>query len=256
MSKCNRFLFFLASPPRRPKGDEWPFAVRCANRGVSVLVVHQRPTDRLAPETTGNRIPRLEHNGSNEISRCQEVSAHHHAEFVALGIGKHDMVRVLGLPDIRAHCAQRYQSINHLGLMLDRFAHEIQMDAVLTDLRLRDWHELKNETSSIRRYEADLIARLVVDRPIQSSRPKTSKSQRIVGIEAEAHQPSCHASSVSPDRLLLCRSHDVIQRYRESIRELRSPAPRTLFFSILKWSPGVGNEEALGSHQQVIAQFA
>src|SRR5712692_10500397 len=58
----------------RPKGDEWTFAVRCADRGVSVLVVNQRPTDRLAPETTGDRISRLEHDRSDEIGRGQEVS--------------------------------------------------------------------------------------------------------------------------------------------------------------------------------------
>src|SRR5438477_9271824 len=69
------------------------------------------------------------------------------------------------------------------------------MDAVLADLCLRDGQEVENETSSIRRYEADLRVGLVIDCPVQSSRPKESKPKRIVRIEAETRELSRHVTT-------------------------------------------------------------
>jgi hypothetical protein len=58
------------------------------------------------------------------------------------------VVGVFGLPDIDVLCSKRDQTIDHLGLMFDRFAHEIEMDAVLADLRFRDGQEVETELAS------------------------------------------------------------------------------------------------------------
>jgi hypothetical protein len=98
-----------------------------ADRDVPILVVDDRPSRRRAPEVASNRLGRLEDDGPDEAGVRQELSTDHDAELVAFEVGEDYVVRVFGLSDVDASRAQADETVDHLCLVLNRLADEVEM---------------------------------------------------------------------------------------------------------------------------------
>src|SRR5438132_13954470 len=77
-------------------------------------------------------------------------------------------------------------------LVIDGRARQIEMDAVLARLVLRDRLELDPEPGVIRRHETDFIRGIVIYVPVQRVGPEARETERIVRIEAEGDEPRSH----------------------------------------------------------------
>src|SRR5207245_2171816 len=141
------------------------------------------------------------------------------AELVALGVGEHDMLVVGALTDIDVAGPELDQPLDRFPLVIDGRARQIEMDAVLARLVLRDRLELDPESGVIRGHEADLIRGLVVDLPVQGVGPEARETERIVRIDAESdeprsrlarHHPTCR---VTPSDGASSRSNSTFRSY-------------------------------------------
>src|SRR5580700_6286429 len=81
-------------------------AVRRANRGLLVLIPHQRPPECLAPEVPD--VPRsLARNLGKEAAAGEEAGARlDDAELVALGVGEHHMALLRALANVHGPRAE------------------------------------------------------------------------------------------------------------------------------------------------------
>src|SRR5712691_2105943 len=187
---------------RRTPGDERTGAVRRADRGFFILIPDQRPSKRLAPEASD--LPRTVARDRSEPSAVSEegVVRLDDAELVAFGVGEHDMIVVWALTDVDVAGAELDQPLDRFLLVIDGRARQIEIDAILPRLPLRNRRELDPESGVVRRHETDLIMGLVVDLPVQSVGPEARESGRIVRIEAESDEPRSHLALHHTCRLL------------------------------------------------------
>src|SRR5207237_10543230 len=123
---------------RRTPGDERTGAVRRADRGFFVLIPDQRPSERFAPEVAD--LWRTVARDRSETSAVSEegVVRLDDAELVALGVGEHDMIVVWALTDINVAGPELDQSLDRLPLVLDGRACQMELDAILARLLVRD----------------------------------------------------------------------------------------------------------------------
>src|SRR5439155_26462566 len=160
--------------PWRAERDERPRSAGLTNGNVAVLVIHDRPPDRLPPEVAGRRMCGLERDRSEEPGVGEELAPHPDAELVALGIGEHRaIIGLWPLPDVDVVCPELEQPPDYCALVVIRLAHELEMNRVLRSLRFRHPHEDKDELRAIGREHADLVASLVDDLPSQRARPES-----------------------------------------------------------------------------------
>src|SRR5207249_11017283 len=150
-----------------------------------VLIPDQRPSKRFAPEVAD--LPRTVARDRSEPSAVSQegIVRLDDAELVAFGVGEHDMIVVWALTDVDVAGAELDQPLDRFLLVIDGRARQIEMNAILARLPLRDRLELDPESGVIRRHETDLIMGLVLDLPVQSAGPEARETGRIVRIEAE-----------------------------------------------------------------------
>ena len=109
------------------------------------------------------------------------------------------MIVVWALTDVDVAGAELDQPLDRLLLVIDGRGRQIEMDAILARLLLRDRQEHDPESGAIRRHETDLIMGLVVDLPAQRLGPEARKTERIVRIEAESDEPTKSSRPASSD---------------------------------------------------------
>jgi hypothetical protein len=177
---------------RRTPGDERTGAAGRVDRGFFVLIPDQGPSKRSAPEVSD--LPRTVARDRSETSAVSEegVVRLDDAELVAFGVGEHDMLVVWALTDVDVAGAEVDQPLDCFHLVIDGRARQIEMDAILARLLLRNRREFDTEPCVIRRHETDLIRGLVIDIPVQSDSPEARETERIVRIEAESDEPRSH----------------------------------------------------------------
>jgi len=91
---------------------------------------------------------------------------------------------VWALTDVDVAGAELDQPLDRFPLVIDGRARQIEMDAILARLVLRDRLELDPESGVIRRHETDFIRGLLVDLPVQGVGPEACGTERIVRIKA------------------------------------------------------------------------
>src|SRR5438477_6420407 len=126
---------------RRTPGDERTGPVRRADRGFFVLIPDQRPSERFAPE-----VPDLWRTVARDRSETSAVSEKgivrlDDAQLVAFGVGEHDMTLAWILTDVDVVAAELDKPPDRFVLVIDGRARQIEMDAVLAHLLLRDGQE-------------------------------------------------------------------------------------------------------------------
>src|ERR1700682_3495928 len=98
------------------------------------------------------------------------------------------MLVVWALTDIDVAGPELDQPLDRFSLVVDGRARQIEMDAILARLVLRDRLELDPESGVIRRHESDLIRSLAVDLPVQRVGPEAREKERIVRIKAKSDE--------------------------------------------------------------------
>src|SRR5690349_24490795 len=116
-------------------GDELA-AVGRPDRRLVVLVPHQRPPERFAPEVAHCRTGPVAGDRSDESAVVDEVPRLEDAELVAFGIGEDGVGGVRTLTDVEGPGAEIHQPFDRVLLSLGRRARQIEVDAVLPPLRL------------------------------------------------------------------------------------------------------------------------
>lgn len=106
------------------------------------------------------------------------------AEFVPLGIGENDMALVFPLTDVHMACTRPNHSGDEILLVLDRCRGQIEMDVVLSGLRVLCRLEDDDEASVVD-WDQRGIAIGFTDLPAQRLGPELRHELRIVGIEAQ-----------------------------------------------------------------------
>jgi hypothetical protein len=130
--------------------------------------------------------------GSDEAGVSEELPAQDNTELVTFGVREHNMVGISVLPNVNVLGAKTEQPLDDLALVLDGLADQIEMDRVLRGLRFRDRGKIQDEASAIGRQHPDHLVSVVVDLPTQGARPEPGEMSRVVCVEAEGREPSCH----------------------------------------------------------------
>jgi hypothetical protein len=121
------------------------------------------------------------------------------------------MIVVWALTDVDVAGAEFDQSLDRFVLVIDGRGRQIEMDAILARLLLRDRPKQDPESGVIRRHETDLVMGLVVDPPVQSSGPEAYETEWIIRIEAESLEPRTHLALCMFDRTTdYLRSHRTV----------------------------------------------
>ena len=115
------------------------------------------------------------------------------------------LVRTLTNVDVPG--TQFDQPRDRFVLIVERCGRQVEMDAVLARLGLRNGPEHDTERGVIGWHETDFITGLAVDLPAQSIRPEARKTERIVRIEAEGDKPRSHPTllDVNSSATYTCR---------------------------------------------------
>ena len=186
---------------RRTPGDERTGAVRRADRGFFVLIPDQRPSERFAPEvpdlarTVARDRSETSAGGEEGVARLDD------AELVAFGVGEHDMVVVGRLTDVDVAGAELDQPLDRFLLVVERRGRQIEMDAVLARLLLRDqagtgsrtwWHPSARDRS---RHRSRRRSPSAAPRP-RSARGGADRSRRSRERRAERSSGDYRSASV------------------------------------------------------------
>ena len=103
------------------------------------------------------------------------------------------MLVIRALTDVDVARADLDQPRHGVLLIVDRRRRQVEMDAVLLRLRLRNGQEKKDsQRRAIRRQELDTVIRLVADLPAQRLGPEPREPQRLVRVEAQCDEPRRH----------------------------------------------------------------
>ena len=116
-------------------------------------------------------------------------------ELIAFGVGEHDMRFVRGLTNVDVPGTQLDQPRHGFVLVVERCGRQVEMDAVLAHLGLRNGPEHDAERGLVGWHQGDLVTGLVVVLPPQRVRPELRQTERIVRIEAESDKARRHTAT-------------------------------------------------------------
>ena len=168
-------------------------AVRRANRGLLVLVPHQRPAQRFAPEIP-DLLRAVARDRADEAAVGEELVARlDHAELVAFRIGEHHMTFFGPLTDVDVAAAQCQRAVDRLLLIIERRAGQVEMHVVLARLGLIGRAESQLEPGVIVRYEGRAFgaAPVVI---VQPKRPpqKRARPAGSIASNVRRHEFAAH----------------------------------------------------------------
>jgi hypothetical protein len=183
--------------------------VRCADRGLFVLIPDQRPTERGAPEVSDLAGPVTGDRSETPAARQEVVGRPDDAELIALGVSEHDVFFLRALTDVDVSATQRDQSLDRFRLVVERGGRQVEVESVrVSPLRLRDTPEFDPEPRAIGRHETDDAVRFVTDIPAQRLGPKARQPERIVRIEAHGNELSRHLGNPTSTMRMTDTSED------------------------------------------------
>src|SRR4051794_5359221 len=145
----------------RTPSDEGTGTVRRSYRGFFVLIPNQRPSERFAPEHADR--PRAIARNRSEASAVREkrVLGLDDAELVPFRVGEHDVTVVRSLTDVGVTGAELHEAPNRFELVVVGRRREIDVDAVLVNLRRGSRLEKNLEADVVARDETDFVMGLV-----------------------------------------------------------------------------------------------
>jgi hypothetical protein len=169
-------------------------AARRADRGLLVLVPHQRPAQRRGPEVSDPRRAVAGQRPDEPAVRQERVARLDHAELVALGVGEHHVALLRALTDVDVPGAEREGPRDRALLVVERGAREVEVHPVLLRLRLPGRDEPHGEPGVLGGQEPGAAVPVVGHLPAQETGPEPREEQRGVRPDAQGDDLGRHPS--------------------------------------------------------------
>src|SRR5690348_14729443 len=164
---------------RAPPGD-LRAAVRCADRGLKILIPDQRPAQRLAPEVPG-LLRTVARKRADEPAAGEEAVARlDDTELVAFGVCEHDMTLFRALANVDVPGAEPERPRHRLLLAGQGRARQIKVHLVLAGLLLLSWQKADTEPGVIARQQRDAVLGAACQFPAQDAGPEARETRRVV----------------------------------------------------------------------------
>ena len=229
--RCRFLLRFGATGGTAPR--DLGATVRGLDRGLLVLVPHQRPAQRLGPEE-----PDLPGAVAGELAEAaaagqEGVAGLDHAELVALGIGQHDVSLFRELSDVEMAGAELERRRDGVLLVAGAGAGQVEVDKPQAELGVGRGQQ---RTPGV-----------VEDLPSQDTCPEARQAGRVVRIEGQGQQSGGHPRTLDGGQEL---QHAVFQQ-RPTGRSCRV-ATHGLRALDLPWQGRAGGAELIAQRRREV----
>ena len=116
------------------------------------------------------------------------------AQLVALGIGEHDVLDVVALPDVEVRRTEGECALDARPLVVERLAREVEVPWVLRRLRDVGAREPEAEADDRVQQHSRSVDRVVDHVAVEQAGPEPRLRVGVVRVDAESHELERHAA--------------------------------------------------------------